>query len=223
MTERTRPPTLGAGEPITVAAYVTATINATVVGSGGLTTLGDGLLELTGDNNYAGGTTILAGTLNYSNLDNLGSGTITFDGGTLQYATGFTGSTDISTLTVTIASGGAIIDTAGNTVTFAYPIGNGGSGGLTVTNNSFGTRARSTLDGANTFTGVTTVGAYNETLILANPLALQYSTFDTSGLRHIEFRQHADRCHLRGAARSHRQPGLGQFEPVGRRPHGRRE
>ena len=46
---------------------------------------------------------------------------------------------------------------------------NGGGGTLTLTG------------GNNTFTGVTTVGASGETLILGNDLALQDSTFDTSG------------------------------------------
>ena len=44
-----------------------------------------------------------------------------------------------------------------------------------------------TLAGADTFTGVTTVATYYETLILANPLALEDSTFDTSGPGTLSF------------------------------------
>ena len=102
----------------------------------GLVVLGSGTLFLTGSNTYSAGTMIIGATVNFSSLGNLGTGGITFDGGTLQYATGFTGSTDISGPGVTINSGGATIDTNGKTVTFASSIGNGGSGGLTVIDSS---------------------------------------------------------------------------------------
>ncbi len=122
---------------------------------------GSAWLTLGGDNAYSGGTAIDGGTamdgvgtVTFSTLDNLGSGRITFDGGTLQYAAGLASPPDISTLGVTIAAGGATIDTNGNSVAFANPIG--GSGGLTVIDSSGG--GSLTIGGTDSFGGNITVG-----------------------------------------------------------------
>ena len=62
------------------------------------------------------------------------------------------------------------------------------AGGLTAVDTSNGGGGTLTLTGGNnTFTGVTTVGASGETLILGNDLALQDSTFDTSGPGTLSF------------------------------------
>jgi autotransporter-associated beta strand protein len=99
-------------------------------GSGSLTKIGAGTLTLASSDAYGGGTMVDGGVLNFSSLSSLGTGTtLTIAGGTLQYANGNTA--DISTLTVTLGSGGGTVDTGGNNVTFAAAIGNGGSGGLT--------------------------------------------------------------------------------------------
>ena len=114
-----------------------------------------GYVALTCTNNYLGGTSIVNGALNISSLSDLGSGGITFDGGTLQYAAGFTGSTDFSTQAVTIDAGGATIDTNGNAVAFSNSIGNGGAGGLTVIDSSGG--GTLTLGGGESYQGGTTI------------------------------------------------------------------
>ena len=120
--------------------------------------------------NLNGGTLILPG---------LGSGwgivAFNFGGGTLQAATSLS-----STMPMTLsASGGnATIDTAGFTVTLSGEIS--GPGGLTKTDS--GTLA---LAGTNMYTGDTLVS--RGTLQVINALALQGSTFDTSGSGSLNF------------------------------------
>ncbi len=138
----------------------TLTISSVIADGGfsGLTKSGGGTLILSGNNTYTGATNIEAGTLQFSALGNLGAGTeITFGGGTLQYATGNTADISVTTTnsarTVTMNTvGGAIIDTNGNNVRFANPIGSAGIGGL----NKIGAGSL-TLGGANTYTGATTI------------------------------------------------------------------
>lgn len=135
-------------------------INYTISGTGsiagpqsgavtGLTKSGTGTLTLATTNTFAGGLNINGGVLNFSTLNNLGSGAVSFGGGTLQY----NGNTDdISTHTVTFNTGGGTINTAGQTVNYANAIGNSGTGGLTKTGN--GTL---TLNGTNIYSGPTFV------------------------------------------------------------------
>ena len=86
--------------------------------------------------------------MTFSSEDNLGTGTITFAGGTLQWASG---DTDISDRINEIDEGvNAIIDTNGNDVEFGYALT--GDGGLTK--NGTGTL---TLSAKNTYSGGTTI------------------------------------------------------------------
>ena len=136
-----------------------------VSGAGSVTKLGASSLVLSNNaNTYSGGTNLDGGILQFSSISQLGSGNISFGGGTLQY----NGNTDdISGRNVVInananatingqtgiaLNGGATIDTNGQNVTFANPIGGGGSGGLTKAGN--GTL---TVNGANSWTGNTAV------------------------------------------------------------------
>ncbi|MCX5653612.1 MAG: autotransporter-associated beta strand repeat-containing protein [Planctomycetota bacterium] len=96
-------------------------------GDGGLSKLGAGTLALNVANDYKGGTLLNAGTLQIGNAGSLGIGNVTFQGGTLKYATGL--NTDLSGQIPTVAGGQiAKIDTNGNAVEFASPIV--GAGGL---------------------------------------------------------------------------------------------
>ena len=120
-----------------------------------LTKSGAGAMILNGltTNAYTGGTFFNQGLIEASALTNLGpSGGLNFFGGGLRWATSTT--FDISGRTVTVGTGGAVLDTNGNNVSFANAIGNSGAGG--VTKNGNGTL---TLSGANTFTGASTINA----------------------------------------------------------------
>ena len=128
-----------------------------------------GTVVLTNANYYTGGTILQSGTLNFNGLYALGGGNyggLMFNGGTLQYAAGFTGLngsadlTSIGTAGLTLAAGGGTIDLNGNAVTYAGSIGNHGSGALTVKNGTL------TLLGANAYGGNTTVT--NTTLVVSN-------------------------------------------------------
>ena len=117
-------------------------------GSGSLTKTGSGTLTLSGANTFSGGTTISGGKIAFSSADNFGSGSLAFNGGTLQWTSGSTA--DISSHLAALGASGATFDTNGNNVAFASALS--GSGGLTKT--GAGTL---TLNGANTYTGDTAV------------------------------------------------------------------
>jgi len=129
------------------------TVTNTITGSGNLTQAGAGILMLSGaSSNYTGTTTINAGTIQIGHASALGSGgNITFGGGGLKYGTGIT--IDLSSRIKN--SGSAIlVDTNGQTVTWATNLETTNSGGLTK--NGTGTLI---LTAANTNTGGTTVNA----------------------------------------------------------------
>jgi autotransporter-associated beta strand protein len=166
----------GSGAPVTIAALpgnvplagaVTflvgaqaATISASITGAGSLTKTGAGLLDLTSANSYSGGTTITAGTLRVWNLSSLGSGALTFNGGTL--ALNVTSGTLAAGVTL---NGAATIDTLGNTGIVSSVVG--GAGSLTMS--SSGTLV---LSAANTFTGGVSVTGANGFLNVNQDAAL---------------------------------------------------
>jgi autotransporter-associated beta strand protein len=121
------------------------------IDSGTLTKTGAGTLTLTGTNSYAGGTTITGGTVSFAN-GALGTGPITMNGGTLKWDGANT--QDVSQRVAMVPATTASFDTNGNTVTFNAPVGGGTSGALT----KMGTGTL-ILNGANTYTGATTVSS----------------------------------------------------------------
>ena len=125
--------------------------------------LGAGLLALSGSNTYTGGTFLDSGTLNFTATAlPTGPGSITFNGGILQWAAGNT--LDVSAGIAPIAASQlAKIDSNGNNVTFASPLS--GQGGLT----KYGAGIL-TLTASNSYTGGTTVDV--GTLLAANTAAL---------------------------------------------------
>jgi autotransporter-associated beta strand protein len=128
----------------------TNTISGTISGAGGKISITGGTLNLTGTNSYTGGTTLAGGTLSFS-AGGLGStGGIIMDGGALQWRTG--NSLDVSSRLVMVGGKSCTLDTNGNTVTFASPIGDSTTAGLVKSGT--GTLI---LSAANTYNGPTTV------------------------------------------------------------------
>lgn len=139
-------------------------ISGSIGGTGNLVKSGAGMLDLTNTTNtYSGNTSVTGGTLGFSALGSLGSGSLTIDGGTLRYDSGNTA--DISGKSVTIGAGGAQIDTNGNDVTYTSAIGNSGTGGITKLGSG-----KLSLASGNTFTGASSLIA--GTLNLASDTSL---------------------------------------------------
>jgi autotransporter-associated beta strand protein/T5SS/PEP-CTERM-associated repeat protein len=127
-----------------------STYSGIISGTGVVTKQGVGTLTLSGNNSYAGGTTISDGVLALGSADAVGaSGTISFGGGTLQYSASNT--TDYSSRFSTAASQAYEIHTNSQNVTLAAPLS---SSGGTLTKFGAGTL---TLLGNNSYTGGTTI------------------------------------------------------------------
>jgi len=154
------------------------TLNGVVSGLGkSLSLVGAGTATLNAANTYSGGTVLAAGLLNLGHDSGLGSGTITFAGGSLDAVTGSrtltgnnpiqvagdfafvgTNSLNFGTGTVTIPSTKTLTVTAG-TLTM----------GGTVTGTGFIKAGNGTLEllGNNTFAGSLTLSASGGTVILS--------------------------------------------------------
>jgi autotransporter-associated beta strand protein len=138
-----------------------------VLGTGGTTAnpalFANGTVDLSGGSNtYSGGTILQSGTIRINGINNLGGaatyGGMTLNGGTLQYAAAAAGagSLDLSVgNSITLRTGGGMIDVNGNAVNYSNSIGNGGSGSLTVF--SMAPNGVLSFSGANTYTGKTTI------------------------------------------------------------------
>jgi autotransporter-associated beta strand protein/YVTN family beta-propeller protein len=72
------------GGIISTDAGTTSTFSGTITGNGSLTKTGPGTLILKGNNTYKGGTNIDEGTLMIDDYKSLGSGPVTFHGGSLK-------------------------------------------------------------------------------------------------------------------------------------------
>lgn len=153
---------------ITVAAGTTNTMSGAISGAGDIVLNGGGTLVLSGTNTYTGGTTIcgtacgVAGGSSVLQVDvdtvgtpgaivssAIGTGLLTFDGGTLQAGGNYTIANNAQ-----INATGASID--GNGHTFTYSGNIAGTGGLMVLDASAGL-GRVVLTGTNTYTGGTTI------------------------------------------------------------------
>ena len=123
-----------------------------ISGTGTIVKRGDGTLTLTGSNSYSGGTSLEAGALAIGGPSAIGSaGTISFDGGVLQY-TGNTGTAiDYSTRFSGAAGQDYKIDTNGLDVTLGAGLS---SVGGTLAKYGAGTL---TLTGSNTYSGLTSI------------------------------------------------------------------
>ena len=120
----------GAGQTQTVFNVIADQAGSGGAGSYSLVKTGTGTLTLSGANTYSGGTTVSGGLVNFGSSNNLGIGTITLDGGGLQWATDT--STDLSNRLGAVGAGGATFDTNGNNVTLSSSFA-GSTGGIVKT------------------------------------------------------------------------------------------
>ncbi len=141
-------------------AGTTVTFANTVSGSGGLVAAGPGTLALRASNTYTGGTTIQAGTLNFS-AGGLSTGPVVFSGGTLQYASG-----NVQDVSAQIQNSTAAItvDTNGNNVPFISGLSSSNVGGLTKLG-----AGMLVLGGANSYSGATTIAGGTLQMATVNP------------------------------------------------------
>lgn len=125
----------------------------TISGGGVVERQGSGIITFSGTNTYSGGTTLTGGEIQANHAEALGSGNITFNGGTLGYGGGNTA--DYSPR-FALANGGSAyrVDTGGENVTWSANLSGGASNSLVKSGS--GTL---TLTGANSYAGGTTVTA----------------------------------------------------------------
>jgi autotransporter-associated beta strand protein len=176
---------LGTGQ-LTAGTDGTSTTYSGVIsdsGGGSVTKVGNGTWTLSGSSTYTGAFNDNGGTVNFNSLAALGMGTaININAAILQYATG--NLSDISTRTTTINSGGATIDTNGNTVTYANSIGNSGVGLLIkVGTGTLSLHAQGTWTGGTTINGGTLKATAANVLPTATGLTVNSGdTFDLNSL-----------------------------------------
>lgn len=144
---------LGAGTTLTLdnGSGDTATLASALAGSGALSKIGGGTLILgstANESGMSGAISVKGGTLQISNDDNLSSGTLTLDGGSL----GSNGSSfNVDNAIVLGSAGGTLaINGLSATATLSGVVSGGGS--LTKTGNGI-----ATLAGSNTYGGATMV------------------------------------------------------------------
>ncbi|MEI4507540.1 autotransporter-associated beta strand repeat-containing protein [Sphingopyxis sp. CCNWLW253] len=125
------------------------TFAGTISGSGAVRQIGSGTTVLSGINSYAGGTSILGGTLQVSADANLGAaaGGLDFSGGTLRTTASFASARNSS-----LTGAGTILTDTGTTFLLNGLIS--GAGGLTKSGAGI-----LTLTGANSYSGATAVNA----------------------------------------------------------------
>ncbi len=133
-------------------AATNSTISGVISDSGGITKSGSGTWTLTRANTYTGTTTINQGTLQVGANNNLGTGAILVDGGTLRTTNTFA---ITATRTVTMGTSGGTLETAPST-TLTYAGAIAGSG--TLTKEGTGTFVTGGT-GFNTWTGPLVVNA----------------------------------------------------------------
>jgi fibronectin-binding autotransporter adhesin len=137
---------------------MTATIDAQLAGTGTLVKDDLGTLVLTGNNTYAGGTTVQAGTLQVASDANLGdaAGALTLGDGTLHTTASFQAQRAVS-----LTGNGTFQTDEGTTLTLGNAIS--GSGSLTKTGGG-----SLVLGAASTYSGDTTVAAGTLQAAVAN-------------------------------------------------------
>jgi autotransporter-associated beta strand protein len=143
--------TLAGGGTFLADAGTISTLGGQISGPGSLTKAGSGTLTLTGANIYMGGTNLNGGILAVNSDANLGSGPLSFDGGTLEALAAGGGIVSPITVTITLnPGGGTFLADAGTLSSLNGPISGIGS----FTKDGTGTL---TLAGTNIYSGATNV------------------------------------------------------------------
>jgi len=150
----------------------TYTYAGALSGGGVFVQMGSGTTALSGNNSYSGGTLLDAGTLQVTNNNSVGTGAVTFNGGTFQ-----AGANGVSIGNAfVIDTSTATIDTQSNTLTLSGPISDGIASGGGLTKIGSGTLV---LSGASGYIGATNVNAGALQAGAANAFAPQ-STFNVA-------------------------------------------
>lgn len=142
-----------AGQTITVSANIADSIGGAVM----VQQLGNSTLVLSGTNGYSGGTVISAGTVQVTNADAIGLGTLSLNGGTFQMQSPTVSSVAFSNNIAVNAAGGTV-DANGAQVNLQGVITDGvGAGQLRLIDSSGSTTANVQLSGVNTYSGGTLI------------------------------------------------------------------
>lgn len=159
---------------VEVAGSATLRWDGIVSGTGGLAKALTGTLALTATNTFTGGLTVRGGAVQFAALANLGSGSVSLDGGGLRWATSATA--DPSSRLLPLGAGGATFDTGGNEVSFATALS--GAGQLVKTGQGV-----LTLGGTNGYEGGTLVSGGLVGFTSLATLGSGRITLDGGGLR----------------------------------------
>ncbi|MDH6693340.1 autotransporter-associated beta strand protein [Bradyrhizobium elkanii] len=154
--------------------------------------LGSSTLVLAGTNGYSGGTLISAGTVQVTNADSVGTGTITLNGGTFQMQSPTVSSVAFANNSAVNAAGGTV-DANGAQVNLQGVIADGaGAGVLRLIDSSASAFSNVQLSGANTYSGGTlvvdtTVVVGNNNSVGSGTVTLDNASFQADGLGNLTF------------------------------------
>lgn len=165
---------------VTVADGLTTTIASTFTTSLAFTKDGSGTLVLSGNNTFSNGLTLASGTLQSTSTGALGSGPVTFAGGTLAVTSG-----SPTLPTFSVGQGSATISNAGTVLTSSNyaEAGRDGGGAINVTDGGRLAIATSIAAGLNTGdTGTITVTGTGSRMEAGSFLALAYTSGTTGAL-----------------------------------------
>ncbi len=152
-----------------------------ITGTGGFTKIGAGTIRLSGANSSSGAMLISEGTLAMGASNTLGSGSLTINGGILDFGANRTDSVAVVVLDNDSSILGSGTSTLTSTASFdirsgLIQVGLAGSVGLTKS-----TTGTVTLSGAGTYTGTTTISAGALNLGLGNALPTATALSISSG------------------------------------------
>ncbi len=150
---------------------------------------GASTLQLSGSNTYTGGTSVVGGTVQVTNINSVGTGAVLLDGGTFQ-------SNGIANLDFTnnfsVTTSGGILDANGTVLKLSGTVSDFGGGGFVAVTDSSGSFGTVVLSGTNTYTSGTsvtnaTVRVTNTSSVGSGVVLLNGGTFQVDGLSSLTF------------------------------------